>query len=130
MNGTQTAKTRNRGSGIWLKMLLCTQLAPARHVGQVGENISTSRGWPSVRLNKARKVDIWFGAMTRPLVAPRPAGAEAPGLLTAGCEVQDAASEPSTTAVAAAVAASRPEAATLPMIVIAPPHASLPRASC
>jgi len=42
-NGTQIAKIRSRGSWLWLKMLLCTQLAPARHAGQVGEKISTSR---------------------------------------------------------------------------------------
>ena len=63
-NGTHTTNTRREGSGFLLKMLLCTQLAPARHVGQVGEKISTSRGWPSARLNSDLRVEMAFSEMT------------------------------------------------------------------
>jgi hypothetical protein len=47
-------------------MLLCTQLAPARHVSQVGEKISTSRVWPSARLNSDLRVEMAFSEMTPP----------------------------------------------------------------
>jgi len=65
-NGTHTTNTRRAGSGFLLKMLLCTQLAPARHVSQVGEKISTSRVWPSVRLNSDLRVEMAFSEMTPP----------------------------------------------------------------
>lgn len=64
-NGTQTTNTRSAGSGFLLKMLFCTQLAPARHVIQVGEKISTSRVWPSARLNSDLRVEMAFSEMTR-----------------------------------------------------------------
>src|SRR5262249_57423899 len=75
-NGTHTTSTRSAGSAILLKMLLCTQLAPARHVVQVGEKIRTRRGCPSSRLNSDFSVEIWFSDMTPPLraAAPWPAG--------------------------------------------------------
>src|SRR5262250_2928626 len=45
-NGTHTTSTRSAGSVILLKMLLCTQLAPARHVAQVGEKIWRASHFP------------------------------------------------------------------------------------
>jgi hypothetical protein len=36
--------TRRLGSGFLLRMLFCTQLAPARQAIQVGEKMSISRG--------------------------------------------------------------------------------------
>ena len=66
MNGTQTTRTRSAGSGILLKMLLCTQLAPARHVIQVGENSSSSRGCPASRLNSDFNVEILVSDVTLP----------------------------------------------------------------
>ena len=56
--GTQTTNTRRAGFASRLRMLLCTQLAPARHVAQVGEKIKTRRGWPSSRLNSDFSVEI------------------------------------------------------------------------
>jgi hypothetical protein len=50
-------------------MLLCTQLAPARHVIQVGENNSNRRGRPASRLNSDFNVEIRVSEMTRPLGA-------------------------------------------------------------
>jgi len=46
-------------------MLLCTQLAPARHVIQVGENNSSSRGCPASRLNSDFNVEILVSVVTR-----------------------------------------------------------------
>jgi hypothetical protein len=63
-------------------MLFCTQLAPARHVIQVGEKISTSRVWPSARLNSDLRAEMAFSEMTPPgwAVAPdRATGADVPG---------------------------------------------------
>src|SRR5215469_3052052 len=78
-NGTHTTSTRSAGSAILLKMLLCTQLAPARHVVQVGEKISTRRGCPLSRLNRRFRVEIPVSETTPPLreAAPGPAGAVA-----------------------------------------------------
>src|SRR5262249_16408167 len=72
--GTQTTRTRRAGSGMLLKILLCTQLAPARHVVQVGEKISTRRGCPLSRLNSDLSVEIPVSEITPPLpqAAPRP----------------------------------------------------------
>ena len=65
-NGTQTTYTRRAGFVFLLKMLLCTQLAPARHVGQVGEKIRISRGWPESWLNNVLRVVMRFSVMTLP----------------------------------------------------------------
>src|SRR5215813_10186877 len=65
-NGTHTTSTRRAGSGMRLKILLCTQLAPARHVVQVGEKSKTRRGWPSSRLNCDFKVLTVVSEMTPP----------------------------------------------------------------
>lgn len=65
MKGTHTTITRRLGSDILLKMLLCTQLAPARHVIQVGENKSSKRGCPASRLNSDFNVEILVREMTR-----------------------------------------------------------------
>src|SRR5262249_27314536 len=75
-NGTQTTSTRSAGAAIPLKMLLCTQLAPARPVAQVGEKIRTGRGCPLWGLTSDFSVEIWSGDMTPPLraAAPWPAG--------------------------------------------------------
>src|ERR1700751_2430832 len=63
MNGPHTTSTRSAGSDIVLKMLLCTQLAPARQVVQVGEKISTRRGCPLSRLNSVLSVEIVVSEM-------------------------------------------------------------------
>ena len=80
-------------------MLLCTQLAPARHVVQVGEKISTRRGCPLSRLNRRFRVEIPVSETTPPLreAAPGPAGAVA--------DEQDARTKPA--AAAAATTADR-----------------------
>jgi hypothetical protein len=65
-NGTQTTNTRRAGLASRPRMLLCTQLAPARHVGQVGEKSKISRGWPASRLNSVLSVVMWFSVMTLP----------------------------------------------------------------
>jgi hypothetical protein len=60
-------------------MLLCTQLAPARHVVQVGERIITRRGCPLSRLNSVFSVEIELSEMTLPLrelVLAPPGGAD------------------------------------------------------
>src|SRR5215472_7392929 len=66
-NGTQITNTRRVGSAALLKMLLCTQLAPARHVGQVGEKIRIRRVRPSSRLNSDFSASILVSVMTLPL---------------------------------------------------------------
>src|SRR5215471_6044175 len=76
-NGTHTTSTRSAGSAILLKMLLCTQLAPARHVVQVGEKISTRRGCPLSRLNSDLSVEIPVSETTPPLRAAVPGPGEA-----------------------------------------------------
>jgi hypothetical protein len=70
---------------VRLKMLLCTQLAPARHVAQVGEKISTRRGCPLSRLNSDLRGPIVVSETTAPVRAPA-AGpcAEAAALLPFG----------------------------------------------
>jgi hypothetical protein len=78
-------------------MLLCTQLAPARHVVQVGEKISTRRVWPSSRLNNDFKVEMSFSEMTLPLREVDP------GLVAGAADVHAARSR-------AATAAAIPEA--------------------
>src|SRR5262249_61642304 len=60
-----------------LKMLLCTQLAPARHVVQVGDKISTRRGCPLSRLNTDLSVDIPVSEMTPPVREAEPGPGEA-----------------------------------------------------
>ena len=60
-----------------LKMLLCTQLAPARHVIQVGESNSSNRGCPASRLKSDFKVEIAVSEMTLPRAAVGAAGPEA-----------------------------------------------------
>src|SRR5215469_14441630 len=70
-NGTQITNTRRPESAVRLKILLCTQLAPARHVGQVGEKMRISRVSPSSRLNCAFSVSMLFRAMTLLLAFPR-----------------------------------------------------------
>jgi len=69
-------------------MLLCTQLAPARHVAQVGEKINTDF-----------KVEMSFSDMTLPL---RDA---APGLAAGAADVHDA--RTTAAAITAAIQASR-----------------------
>jgi hypothetical protein len=94
-------------------MLFCTQLAPARHVIQVGEKISTSRVWPSARLNSDLRVEMAFSAMTPPgrdVAAGRAAGADvpdadAPGAVDAGDWEHETSRRPATTAVTAAITA-------------------------
>jgi hypothetical protein len=49
-------------------MLLCTQLAPARHVIQVGESNSSNRGCPASRLNSDFNVEIVVSVVTLPLI--------------------------------------------------------------
>src|SRR5262249_12500520 len=75
--GTQTTRTRRAGSGMLLKILLCTQLAPARHVVQVGEKISTRRGCPLSRLNSDLSVEIPVSEITPPLREAEPGPGEA-----------------------------------------------------
>ena len=104
-NGTHTTSTRSAGSAILLKMLLCTQLAPARHVGQVGEKISTRRGCPLSRLNSDFRVAILVSEMTPPLrEAALLPGEVAPGPAAGDADVHDARTKP---AAAAATAADR-----------------------
>ena len=98
-NGTHTTSTRSAGSAIRLKMLLCTQLAPARHVAQVGEKINTRRVSPSSLLNTDFKVEMSFSDMTLPL---RDA---APGLAAGAADVHDA--RTTAAAITAAIQASR-----------------------
>src|SRR5215469_5206059 len=93
MNGTHTTNTRSAGSAFLLKMLFCTQLAPARHVIQVGEKISTSRVWPSARLNSDLRVEMAFSEMTPTgrEVSPDRAGAvDTPGTgVPGGADTED-----------------------------------------
>src|SRR5689334_13195558 len=102
MNGTHTTSTRSAGSGIGVKMLLCTQLAPARHVIQVGDRISTRRGCPPSRLNSVFRVEIAVSETTPPLrdaaLAP-PAG---------GAAEHDARTRPAAAAAAATPAGRLP----------------------
>src|SRR5215467_9870383 len=104
-NGTHTTSTRSAGSAVRLKMLLCTQLAPARQVAQVGEKISTRRGWPLSRLNSDLKVEIPVSDTTPPLrdAVPGPLDA-APGPLVGAPGEHDASTEPAATAAATAAA--------------------------
>src|SRR5215471_18568765 len=93
INGTHTTNTRSAGSGFLLKTLFCTQLAPARHVIQVGEKISTSRGRPSARLNSDLRVEMAFSAMTPPgreVAAGPAAAAGVPGAGVPGAGVPGA----------------------------------------
>src|SRR5437773_2746547 len=89
-------------------MLFCTQLAPARHVTQVGEKISTSRVWPSARLNSDLRVEMESSAMTPPgreVAAGAAAAADAPGAADPGDWVQETSRRPEATAVTAAITA-------------------------
>jgi hypothetical protein len=94
-------------------MLFCTQLAPARHVIQVGEKISTSRVWPSARLNSDLRVEMAFSAMTPPgreAAAGRAAaadvpGADVPGAVDPGDGEHETIRRPQTPAVTAATTA-------------------------
>src|SRR5262252_3245433 len=109
MNGTHTTNTRSAGSGFRLKMLFCTQLAPARHPIQVGEKISTSRVWPSARLNSDLRVEMAFSEMTptgREVSPDWPgavdtAGAVVPGGVDTEDEEHETIRRPDTTAVSA-----------------------------
>src|SRR5215469_5041757 len=101
-NGTHITNTRRPGSDVLLKMLLCTQLAPARHVGQVGEKTRISRVCPSSRSNSAFSVSMLFSAMT--LLLPLLAAAAPP------LAVPDAAHDarkPGSAAITAAAASAR-----------------------
>src|SRR6516165_5049920 len=116
-NGTHTTNTRSAGSGFLLKMLFCTQLAPARHVIQVGEKISTSRVWPSARLNSDLRVEIVFSEMTptgREVSPDRPGAVDTPGaVVPGGVDTEDeheTIRRPHTTAVTAARADRDPPA--------------------
>jgi hypothetical protein len=99
-------------------MLFCTQLAPARHVIQVGEKISTSRVWPSARLNSDLRVEMAFSAMTPPgreVAAGRAGavetpgadvpGAGVPGAVDAGDEEHETIRRPDTATITAVIAA-------------------------
>src|SRR5262249_57152533 len=92
--GTQTTRTRRAGSGMLLKILLCTQLAPARHVVQVGEKISTRRGCPLSRLNSDLSVEIPVSEITPPLRAAEPGPGEAVPPPAAGAAPADQARTP------------------------------------
>src|SRR6516225_3539643 len=82
-------------------MLLCTQLAPARHVAQVGEKISTRRGCPLSRLNSDFKVEIRFSARTPPLCEEEPGpGEAAPGPVAGPAGEHDASAKPAVPAAA------------------------------
>jgi hypothetical protein len=87
-------------------MLLCTQLAPARQVIQVGDKISTKRGCPLSRLNSDFRVAIPVSEMTPPLreATPLP-GAVVPGPATGDADVHDTRTKPA--AAAATTAADR-----------------------
>src|SRR5215469_5123050 len=105
-NGTQTTNTRSAGSAFLLKMLFCTQLAPARQVIQVGEKISTSRVWPSARLNSDLSFEMAFSATTPPgreVAAGRAAAVDVPGGADAGGDEQETTARPQTAAVTAAI---------------------------
>ena len=98
-------------------MLFCTQLAPARHVIQVGEKISTSRVWPSARLNSDLRVEIVFSEMTptgREVSPDRPGAVDTPGaVVPGGVDTEDeheTIRRPHTTAVTAARADRDPPA--------------------
>src|SRR5215831_11384898 len=101
-NGTHTTNTRSEGSWFRLKMLFCTQLAPARHAIQVGEKISTSRVWPSAALNSDLRVEMALSEMTPP---GRAAGADAPGVVDTGDVEHATIKRPDTTTATAASAA-------------------------
>src|SRR5262249_26745235 len=104
--GTQTTRTRRAGSGMLLKILLCTQLAPARHVVQVGEKISTRRGCPVSRLNSDLSVEIPVSEITPPPPAAEPGPGEAvPPPAAGAADEHDARTRPA--APAAATTASR-----------------------
>src|SRR5262249_7454241 len=101
-------------------MLFSTQLAPARHVIQVGEKISTSRVWPSARLNSDLRVEMAFSEMT-PLgrevappgleVAPDgAAGAGVPGAVDTEDGEQETSMRPETTTATDAGAGRDPAA--------------------
>jgi hypothetical protein len=84
-------------------MLLCTQLAPARQVVQVGEKINTSRVWPSARLNSDLRAEMAVSeTMARELVPGRPAGAGVPAAVDAGDAEHEASTNPAPTAATAA----------------------------
>src|SRR2546425_9804492 len=57
-NGTQTAYTRRFAAGSVSKISLCTQLAPARHVVQVGESSRMRRTVLESWLNACRSMAI------------------------------------------------------------------------
>jgi len=74
----------------------------------VGEKISTSRVWPSARLNTDLRVEMAFSVMTPPgreVTAGRAARAEAPGAVGAGDGEHEAARRPQTTAATAGITA-------------------------
>ena len=100
-NGTQITNTRSSEFAVLLKMLLCTQLAPARHVGQVGEKMRISRACPSLRLNNDFSVPMLFSAKAPPW----------PALLAVAAapvpdDVQEA-SRPGSAAITAAASSDR-----------------------
>lgn len=93
--------TRKAGSGFVLMMLFCTQLAPARHVIQVGEKMSTSRGWPPARLNSDRRAAILFSDWTGTAAGPAADRTDDPGTDGAWLAVHEQASKPTATAAPA-----------------------------
>src|SRR5262250_2960207 len=89
-----------------LKILLCTQLAPARHVVQVGEKIRNRRGCPLSRLNSDLSVEIPVSEITPPLREAEPGPGEAvPPPAAGAADEHDARTRPA--APAAATTASR-----------------------
>src|SRR5690242_7420565 len=116
-------------------MLLCTQLAPARQVIQVGEKISTRRGCPLSRLNSDFKVEIPVSEMTPPFREATPLSGEVvPGPAAGGADVHDARTKPA--AAAATTAAARDlrrsgQATRIPIRFLSPatsmPPRSMPR---
>jgi hypothetical protein len=74
----------------------------------VGEKISTSRVWPSARLNSNLRVVMVFSAMTPPgreVTAGRAAAVDVPGAVDTGDEEHETIRRPQTAAVTAAITA-------------------------
>jgi len=78
----------------------------------VGEKISTSRVWPSARLNSDLRVEMAFSAMTPPgreeaagrAGAVETPGADVPGAVDAGDEEHETIRRPDTAAITAVIA--------------------------
>ena len=62
--GTHIANTRRFGDEYFSRISLCTQLAPARHVVQVGEINKISRVFPASVLNRCRSSATFLSSIT------------------------------------------------------------------